>query len=118
MKKYLLPFLIGLGLISATVVYAVVASPNVGGAGIGSATSGQVGYNLQVSTTSPFLGYVLAPISTSSGSQWTTTSTGIYYNGGAGQTMCNGTGGPLCSTPRHKIIIISFKAKPEHFQFA
>jgi hypothetical protein len=35
------------------------------------------------------------------------------YNGGAGQTMCNGTGGPLCSTPRHHIIIISLNWKPE-----
>ena len=35
------------------------------------------------------------------------------YNGGAGQTMCNGTGGPLCSTPRHHVILISLNWKPE-----
>jgi hypothetical protein len=33
------------------------------------------------------------------------------YNGGAGQTMCNGTGGPLCG--KHKIILISLNWKPE-----
>jgi hypothetical protein len=32
------------------------------------------------------------------------------YNGGAGQTMCDGTGGPKC----RKIIIISFYALPEN----
>jgi hypothetical protein len=41
------------------------------------------------------------------------------YNGGAGQTMCNGTGGPLCSTPRrHQIVLNPFEAKFEHFIFA
>jgi len=30
------------------------------------------------------------------------------YNGGAGQTMCNGTGGPVCSTAKHKVLLISF----------
>ena len=39
------------------------------------------------------------------------------YNGGAGQTMCNGTGGPLCSTPRQHIILISLNWKPEHFNY-
>jgi hypothetical protein len=33
------------------------------------------------------------------------------YNSGSGQTMCNGTGGPLCG--KHKIILISLNWKPE-----
>jgi hypothetical protein len=41
------------------------------------------------------------------------------WNGGAGQTMCNGTGGPLCSIPRrHQIVLNPFEAKFEHFIFA
>lgn len=32
------------------------------------------------------------------------------YHSGLGQTMCNGTGGPLCF---HKVILISFNFKPE-----
>jgi hypothetical protein len=42
----------------------------------------------------------------------TTTEISDLYNGGAGQTMCNGTGGPLCAG-KHKIIIISLNWKPE-----
>jgi hypothetical protein len=33
------------------------------------------------------------------------------YNSGSGQTMCNGTGGPLCG--KHKVILISLNWKPE-----
>ena len=47
-----------------------------------------------------------------------TTEITDLYNGGAGQTMCNGTGGPLCQTPRrHQIVLNPFEAKFEHFNY-
>ena len=99
--KKLLPFLIGAGVLVAGTAFATIYQPYQGGTGIGSATSGQVGYNLQVSTTSPFLGFTLAPtaasatttingvsgptftfsiVSTSSASSITTTTAQLFLN--------------------------------------
>ena len=56
MKKKLLSFLIGAGVLIATTTYATTLYQGYQGAlGIGSATSGQVGYVPTVSSSSPFL---------------------------------------------------------------
>jgi hypothetical protein len=41
------------------------------------------------------------------------------YNGGSGQTMCNGTGGPVCATGSSPVMQFNWITfKPEHFTFA
>ncbi len=87
----------------AAFAHAAVSQCFQGGTGIGSATSGQVGYILQISTTSPFCGYSLTPptgagvstttingvqgplftfsiVATTSASSFTTSSANIFLN--------------------------------------
>ena len=75
MKRFI-KYLIGFGIAGAffigTSVAASVLQPFQGGTGFGSASSTSKGYCLQISTTTPYLGYVFAPCGSGGGLSTTT----------------------------------------------